>query len=306
MRLSLISLMLFLRFYSLSLLISLLSVTSLSACERFSLEELSEDIFSSYSPYLHTENTLNSGQKVQIERFSFIPSAALYSLSKKNHGKEYWYFCQTDEQCFDSIPDHFKESSTPWFSPKKDGLYASLSRRVPQSNRLATIGTPAVITTSICQVLEKYGLSPQYSWPNDISLNEKKIFGSGSFALSTSKSEECHITSSICLNINTSAKTLSVLDQPATSISIEAKKEIDCEILTEENCVGNGSTAAAVRKERLTGQPVNGRFHTQKAQEGIKKLEEWLSKNPTARPGDRAAAENMIKDLKEALLTPKG
>jgi hypothetical protein len=40
--------------------------------------------------------------------------------------------------------------------------------------------------------------------------------------------------------------------------------------------VGNGSTGAVIRYE-------------------------WLSKNPTATPGDRAAAENLIRDLRNAL-----
>ena len=33
----------------------------------------------------------------------------------------------------------------------------------------------------------------------------------------------------------------------------------------------------------------------------INALEKWLRNNPNARPGDRAAAENIIKDLRNAL-----
>jgi len=33
----------------------------------------------------------------------------------------------------------------------------------------------------------------------------------------------------------------------------------------------------------------------------IKSLEKWLKKNPTAKPRDRAATENIIKDLRNAL-----
>ncbi len=33
----------------------------------------------------------------------------------------------------------------------------------------------------------------------------------------------------------------------------------------------------------------------------IIRLEKWLRKNPTANPGDRAAAENVIKDIMNAL-----
>ncbi|HEV2761787.1 MAG TPA: hypothetical protein VGV38_02240 [Pyrinomonadaceae bacterium] len=65
--------------------------------------------------------------------------------------------------------------------------------------------------------------------------------------------------------------------------------------------IGSGSTADAIRHERATGQPVGGRWHTQKGQDTVRALEKWLKDNPAAKPGDRAAAENVIKDLKDAL-----
>ncbi|MCO7246025.1 DUF637 domain-containing protein [Halomonas sp. Mc5H-6] len=65
--------------------------------------------------------------------------------------------------------------------------------------------------------------------------------------------------------------------------------------------LGSGSTAAAVRYEKSTGEPVGGRFHSTKASDGIIALQRWLDRNPTASPGDRAAAENVIKDMSNAL-----
>ena len=65
--------------------------------------------------------------------------------------------------------------------------------------------------------------------------------------------------------------------------------------------VGSGSTAAAVRQELATGQPVGGAFHSQKAEDSIRALEKWLDKNPEASLGDRAAAENVIRDMRNAL-----
>lgn len=64
---------------------------------------------------------------------------------------------------------------------------------------------------------------------------------------------------------------------------------------------GSGSTAAALRSELTTGKPVGNRFHSKKARDGIVSLEKWLNKNPTASPGDRAAAENVIKDMRNAI-----
>jgi hypothetical protein len=65
--------------------------------------------------------------------------------------------------------------------------------------------------------------------------------------------------------------------------------------------IGSGSTADAIRHERNTGQLVKGKEHTEKGMNAIRYLEKWLKKNPTARPGDRAAAENILRDLKNAL-----
>lgn len=64
---------------------------------------------------------------------------------------------------------------------------------------------------------------------------------------------------------------------------------------------GSGSTAAAVRQELQTNKPVGGAFHSQKARDSIVELRRWIAQNPTARPGDRAAAENVIRDMSNAL-----
>ncbi len=65
--------------------------------------------------------------------------------------------------------------------------------------------------------------------------------------------------------------------------------------------IGSGSTAAAIRHELLTGEKVFAKSHFQKGKDIVTSLEKWLKNNPTARSGDRAAAENIIKDLHNAL-----
>jgi hypothetical protein len=65
--------------------------------------------------------------------------------------------------------------------------------------------------------------------------------------------------------------------------------------------IGSGSTAAAVRHEQATGTQVGGREHDQKARDNIVALQRRLRNNPTAQPGDRAAAENVIRDMQNAL-----
>jgi hypothetical protein len=64
--------------------------------------------------------------------------------------------------------------------------------------------------------------------------------------------------------------------------------------------IGSGSTASAVRHER-DGSKVGGRQHSQKADDSVRALDKWLAKNPGARPGDRAAAQNVMRDMENAL-----
>jgi hypothetical protein len=68
-----------------------------------------------------------------------------------------------------------------------------------------------------------------------------------------------------------------------------------------DNPIGTGSTADAIRHEQKTGQPVGGKFHTQKGEEYARALEKWLEKNPNASESDRAAARAMLDDLQGAL-----
>ncbi|GAB6852974.1 hypothetical protein JCM10599A_67780 [Paraburkholderia kururiensis] len=65
--------------------------------------------------------------------------------------------------------------------------------------------------------------------------------------------------------------------------------------------IGTGSTADAVRYETETGNPVGGVFHTQKAQDYSVALQKWLDSNPNASFSDRSAAQNVLRDLQNAL-----
>lgn len=65
--------------------------------------------------------------------------------------------------------------------------------------------------------------------------------------------------------------------------------------------VGNGSTAAAYRWERLTGDRVGGKSHTQKLQESLTFFERWTKNNPQASVTDKKAVEEILKDIYSAL-----
>lgn len=64
--------------------------------------------------------------------------------------------------------------------------------------------------------------------------------------------------------------------------------------------VGNGSTAAAIKKEIKTGELVGGHSHITKGKERAKQLEKIL-KTQNLSATDRMIANKMLKDLKKAL-----
>ena len=69
---------------------------------------------------------------------------------------------------------------------------------------------------------------------------------------------------------------------------------------------GSGSTANAVRHEILTGEKVGGRDHRQKAENTADYLRNWLRQNENNSNVpviDKAAAQNVLKDLENALDT---
>ena len=61
-----------------------------------------------------------------------------------------------------------------------------------------------------------------------------------------------------------------------------------------------GGTAGAVREELRTGEPVGGKFHSEKAQGRARQIEKILKKN-NLNPADRRDALNVMNDLLNAL-----
>jgi hypothetical protein len=78
-------------------------------------------------------------------------------------------------------------------------------------------------------------------------------------------------------------------------------KEIVNDLYRPNAKIGSGSTADAIRHELLTGNPVKGKVHLQKGDDSLRALNRWNRNNSTASPGDRAAAESLIKDLNDAM-----
>ena len=80
----------------------------------------------------------------------------------------------------------------------------------------------------------------------------------------------------------------------------ELKRHIE-RIYRPDATIGSGSTAAAIRFEAITGKPVKGSMHLKKGKDEAACLERWLRNNSNAASCDIAVAENVLKDLKDAI-----
>ena len=65
-----------------------------------------------------------------------------------------------------------------------------------------------------------------------------------------------------------------------------------------------GGTASAVRRERATGNPVGGKFHTKKAINSLGRLRNII-RDQKLTPKDQETAQLLIRDLDDALNTPR-
>jgi RHS repeat-associated protein len=68
-----------------------------------------------------------------------------------------------------------------------------------------------------------------------------------------------------------------------------------------DDVIGTGSTADALRNERITGLPTKGVWHTNKSEQYVRALDKWLKKNPDASDYDRLVAQSLRDDLQNAL-----
>lgn len=92
---------------------------------------------------------------------------------------------------------------------------------------------------------------------------------------------------------------ISKMEKPI--VADDKLQDIINELYRDNAKIGSGSTADAVRYEMNTGFNVGGKTHTQKANNYSSFILKWLEKNPNASASDRAVAENILRDMQNAL-----
>ncbi len=122
--------------------------------------------------------------------------------------------------------------SRKWISDKKGNCYISFVLKPSLKYRNNFPNLTQYLSVILCKELEKYGLTPNIKWPNDVQINGKKIAGILS-EVAFSGDDFGGIVLGIGVNLNLEESDLRKIDIPATSINIETSKEINSDEFIE-------------------------------------------------------------------------
>ena len=111
-----------------------------------------------------------------------------------------------------------------WVSNETENIYLSFVLK-PQNTKFITNITQ-YLSVVIANVIEKYGVSTQIKWPNDVLISEKKVCG----ILCESKLKNNKIQGIVLgtgINLNMTQETIAAINRPATSLNLELGKPIN-------------------------------------------------------------------------------
>lgn len=113
-----------------------------------------------------------------------------------------------------------------WIDLGTENIYMSLVLK-PSKELLPVYSNLTQYTAlKLAQTFEKYKLTPQIKWPNDILINDKKI--SGILAETVIKNNELKgLVIGIGINLNANENDFLKIDKEVTSLNLEIKKEVD-------------------------------------------------------------------------------
>jgi len=113
-----------------------------------------------------------------------------------------------------------------WVFTGCENIYASIVLKPSDYMNEVYSNLTQYLCVKLCETFEDYNVEPKIKWPNDILVNDKKI--SGILAEAAIKEGKLKgLVLGFGVNLNVRGDLLLNIDQPATSLNIEAKKEID-------------------------------------------------------------------------------
>lgn len=141
--------------------------------------------------------------------------------------RDRWLILSADEQTA-GMGTH----SRRWISPPHVNLYVTFLVPFPRKASEKLFYMSQVATIAIARTVRKVGLAPEIKWPNDLMLHEKKVGG----ILCEDKTPDLPgdysvLLIGIGLNVNMDKSLCDSLDQPVTSLCVDAQKTFDKEVI---------------------------------------------------------------------------
>lgn len=163
-----------------------------------------------YSPYM---------DRVILLPFETLESTHLYAKRERGSFDPALITCLSAEEQTKGIG----QKGRSWHSPRGVNLYLTFYFRL-RSPEIATLGL--LMAASLSSVLLRHRLQPWLKWPNDLLLRGKKVSG----ILCEISDDEIFLS----IGINVNMESCSKIDQPATSLFLETKKQWDRAALYKE------------------------------------------------------------------------
>ena len=170
------------------------------------------------SPYPHEIQHWHGAVR---QHFSIVDSTQIQAGSLINVlPQDRWLILSAEEQTA-GRGSHNRR----WASPPRVNLYVTFVLPFPKKSSEKLFFVSQVANIAVARTVKKFGFDPEIKWPNDLMLNKKKVSG----ILSENKTldgaaDYSALLIGIGLNVNMDKSVGESLDQPVTSLSVEANR----------------------------------------------------------------------------------
>lgn len=120
-----------------------------------------------------------------------------------------------------------------WNNTGMDNIYASIVLKPSLKMKDIYSNLTQYLCVILANVIDSYRVKSTIKWPNDVKVNGKKISGILAESIMSGTNLD-GIVLGFGVNLNTSAEILKNINQPATSLNIEAGMAIDKEIFLQK------------------------------------------------------------------------
>jgi BirA family transcriptional regulator, biotin operon repressor / biotin---[acetyl-CoA-carboxylase] ligase len=172
---------------------------------------------------IHLQLPITAMQIIGHKKLALVDSTQLVAKSEiLKLSPQKWYMWSAQGQT-----RGYGRRGRCWFSPMHSNMYVTYGFCLKKSTNIELSCISQTAGYCVIETLEQLGINDTaFKWPNDVLVNQKKI--SGALVEVIQYDSETHaILLGVGININSNEKELSIIDQPATSISIVTEKKYE-------------------------------------------------------------------------------